>query len=123
MPEHKTDLQVVRQPKKPKAKSPTAVLRTQLASLNAALKKAEAHYWSAINSLASDGVGVLVDVGDSNGKTHKKLRVNPAVRVQREAERTIEELKEKIAALKNELAQLEGDNDGWSTFNSAGKDS
>lgn len=97
--------------------SPEARLRSQLASLGAALAKAEAHYWNAIHSIASDGVGIMVEVGDSHGKTHKKLRTNPAVRVAREAERTVDELKAKIAALKNDLAQLEGEADGWTEFN------
>ena len=121
MPRQK--LQVVCPPKKERAKSPAAVLREQITSLEAALAKAEEHYWSAISSLASKGVGIVVQVADSNGKTHDKLRVNPAVRVQREAERTIAELKTKIAALGNELAQIEGDSDGWNAFNAAGKNS
>jgi hypothetical protein len=121
MPRRKSSLRVVPPPKTEKPKSPKALLREQLASLEAALAKAQEHYWNAINSLASKGVGVVVQVADSNGKTHDKLRVNPAVRVQREAERTVEELKAKITALTNELAQLEGGDDGWNAFNAAGK--
>jgi hypothetical protein len=115
----KTKLQLV----KPKhvVTDKATVLRGQIAKLEAALAKAEAHYWNAISSLARDGVAVVVEVGDSNGKLHKKLRVNAAVRIQREAERTVEELKDKLTGLRNELATIEGGTDGWDEFTATGE--
>jgi hypothetical protein len=115
----KTKLQVV-QPKPPAPTDRATVLRGQIEKLEAALVKAEAHYWNAIGSLARDGVAVVVEVGDSHGKMHKKLRVNAAVRIQREAERTVDELREKLTGLRNELATVVGGQDGWDAFTATG---
>src|ERR1700723_1111931 len=114
-----TKLKVVA--KQPVVTDKAAVLRGQIAKLEAALAKAEAHYWNAIGSLARDGVAVVVEVGDSHGRLHKKLRVNAAVRIQREAERTVDELQQKLTGLRNELATVVGGQDGWDEFTATGE--
>lgn len=114
-----TKLKVV--PTPPVVTDKATVLRGQIAKLEAALAKAEAHYWNAISSLARDGVAVVVEVGDSHGKLHKKLRVNAAVRIQREAERTVDELQQKLTGLRNELATVVGGQDGWDEFTATGE--
>lgn len=76
--------------------------RSELEDAREALEAMKQNMRQATQLLAEKGLMVTTQIADSHGKFTDVQRVNPAVKVQREAMRAIKSLKKQIAELEEE---------------------
>src|SRR6266404_6642518 len=91
----------------------------ELADCREALEAMRQNLQLATADIASRGLLVETTVTDSHGKTSKVDRINPSLKIQREAMRAISNLKKQIAGLEEEekaREQKKKDEDSYSQF-------
>lgn len=91
----------------------------ELADCREALEAMRQNLRLATADIASRGLLVETAVNDSHGKMSKVDRINPSIKIQREAMRAISNLKKQIAGLEEEekaREQKKKDEDGRSEF-------
>jgi hypothetical protein len=81
--------------------------QTELEDAREALESMKQNMRQATQQIAENGLMVLTQIADTHGKFKGVLRLNPAVKVQREAMRAIKSLKRQIAELQEEINEQE----------------
>jgi hypothetical protein len=77
--------------------------QSELEDAREALEAMKQNMRQATQQIAEQGLMVTTQIADSHGKFTEVQRVNPAVKVQREAMRAIASLKRQISALQEEI--------------------
>jgi uncharacterized protein GlcG (DUF336 family) len=81
--------------------------QTEMEDAREALEAMKQNMRQATQQIAESGLMVTTQIADSHGKFTDVQRVNPAVKVQREAMRAIKSLKRQIAELQEEINEQE----------------
>jgi Sec-independent protein translocase protein TatA len=81
--------------------------QTELEDAREALEAMKQNMRQATHQIAENGLMVLTRIADTHGKFAEVQRLNPAVKVQREAMRAIKSLKRQIAELQEEINEQE----------------
>jgi hypothetical protein len=82
-------------------------IRAELARLDAELARLEKDYWLAAAAVTKRGLQVRVPLIDKDRKVTRKLRPNPALRLQREARAAMAGIREDKERLLAEIADIE----------------
>ena len=82
-------------------------IRADLARLDAASAKLEVDYWRATDDITKRGLQVRVPLIDKDRKVTRKLRPNPALRLQREARNALAGMRDDKERLLAEIAAIE----------------
>ena len=80
--------------------------KSELEDSREALAAMKQNMRQATQQIAEKGLMVTTQIADSHGKFTEVLRVNPAVKVQREAMRAIKSLKRQIVELQEEIKAM-----------------
>jgi len=81
--------------------------QSELQDAREALEAMKQNMRQATQQIAENGLMVVTQISDSHGKFTEVQRVNPALKVQREAMRAIKSLKRQIAELQEEINEQE----------------
>lgn len=81
--------------------------QTEMEDAREALEAMRLNMRQATQQIAENGLMVPTQIADTHGKFKEVLRLNPAVKVQREAMRAIKSLKRQIAELEEEINEHE----------------
>lgn len=82
-------------------------IRKELARLDAELATLEKDYWKACADVTKRGLQVRVPLIDKDRKVTRKLRPNPALRLQREARVAMQGIRDDQERLLAEIAAIE----------------
>src|SRR6266478_7670851 len=80
--------------------------QSELEDAREALEAMKQNMRQATQQIAENGLMVVTQISDSHGKFTEVLRVNPAIKVQREAMRAIKSLKRQIVELQEEIKAM-----------------
>jgi hypothetical protein len=80
--------------------------QSELQDAREALEAMKQNMRQATQQIAEKGLMVATQISDSHGKFTEVLRVNPAIKVQREAMRAIKSLKRQIVDLHEEIKAI-----------------
>jgi hypothetical protein len=81
--------------------------QTEMQDAREALEAMKQNMRQATQQIAENGLMVLTQIADTHGKFKEVQRLNPAVKVQREAMRAIKSLKRQITELQEEIDEQE----------------